>query len=114
MPDLKSFVKARTREAAELIATAARIRASKFSRRTAASVKVVPLPWGALITAGGNAAPMAYPFETGANHPLWGNRHRWYKQPKHEFLDEAADASAAKAAAIMANVIDDWCEVLDL
>jgi hypothetical protein len=111
---LKSLAKQRTKEAAEVIANAARIRSSKFSRRIPASVKVIPTLWGAYITAGGDVAPNAYPFETGANHPLWGNRHHWYAQPKKPFLEEAADAAAKAAADIMSEVIDDWCDVLDL
>jgi hypothetical protein len=111
---LKSLAKARTKEAAEAIALAARANSAKFSRRIPASVKVIPTQWGCYIIAGGDAAPNAYPFETAANHPLWGNRHHWYKQPLRPFLIEAADAASTKAANIMSEIIDDWCDVLDL
>jgi hypothetical protein len=111
---LKGMVKDRTREAAEVIAATAIARSSKFSKRIPLSVKVVSSSWGAYIIAGGDAAPNAYPFETGARHPLFGNRNYWYPQPKKPFLEQAADAASSKAANVMSNVIDDWMRALEL
>ena len=112
---MKAIVKRRTREAAELIASAARARSS-FSTRIPASVRVTMLKGdeAALIVAGGPQAPNAYPFEEGKDHPLFGNRNFWYPTPKRPFMTEASELAANEAAMVMARVIDDAVNVLGL
>jgi hypothetical protein len=105
----------RLREAAEIIAEAARRISSRFSRRIPASVNVVTNTTGTYVMAGGPDAPNAYPFdppEPPSRHPLYGNRKHWYNQPYRPFLEEAAEEAADKAAEAYAKVIDDWAKEL--
>lgn len=48
----------------------------------------------------------AYPAETRARHPLFGNRHHWYGPPGSRFLGPAADARAGAALAKYAKRVD--------
>ena len=50
--------------------------------------------------------PPAYPGETRARHPLFGNREYWYGPPGHPFLGPAADQRAGAAMARYAQRID--------
>ena len=113
---LKNLALAKQRAAAQIIATAAGVSASAYSRRIPRSMRV--LQTGAQrfsVVAGGDAAPNARPFETGDRHPLWG---RWVtgkgRQPKRPFLEEGAAAGITEAASVFATFIDDVCDVLDL
>lgn len=54
-------------------------------------------------------APPAYPAETRARHPLFGNREWWYEPPGEPFLGPAADAKAGAAMARYAKKIDRMC-----
>jgi hypothetical protein len=115
-PALMRAKAARLREAAEIIAEAARGISATFSKRIPASIKIIGGASGMWITAGGpegKIAPNAYPFEDGVRHPLFGMNH-WYPQPKRPFLEEAVTASADQAAEAFALVIDDWAKTLDL
>ena len=129
-PHLKAAQAKRLREAAEIIATAARGLSAKFSKRIPASIKIIGGVAGMWITAGGpdgSEAPNAYPFEDGVRHPLFGlagdgrpgdraqpGKGHWYPQPKRPFLEEAAEATAEEAAEAFSSVIDDWCKTLNL
>jgi len=55
------------------------------------------------------SAPPAYPAETRARHPLFGNREHWYGPPGAPFLGPAADARAGAAMARYARKIDRMC-----
>ena len=48
----------------------------------------------------------AYPGETRARHPLFGNRHHWYGPPGRPFLAPAAEQRAGAAMDKFAQVID--------
>jgi hypothetical protein len=54
-------------------------------------------------------APPAYPGETRARHPLFGNREHWYGPPGAPFLAPAADARAGAAMARYSQKIDRMC-----
>lgn len=119
----KVIAKEATQKAAKLLAMAARVASGKFSRRIPLSVKVIPFPSGngAYIVAGGDIAPNAYPFETGARHPLFAEvgstrytSSPWYPQPKRPFLDEAADSAISAMANVMAAAVDDICDAAGL
>lgn len=104
----------RLREAAEIVAMKAREIASAFSTRIPLSVKITGGASRVYIRAGGPVAPNAYPFETGARHPLFGNRNWWYPQPVHEFMEDAYVMTQNDVADAFALVIDDWCKELNL
>ncbi len=108
----------RLREAAEIIAVTARGIAAGFSKRTAESIKVAGGSTGVLIVAQGSIAPNAYPFEYGSYHPVFARGARsswtWRKQPQHEFMAAAAEASAEAAAELFSLVFDDWSAQLNL
>lgn len=53
-------------------------------------------------------APAAYPGETRARHPLFGNREYWYGPPGEPFLAPAADERAGDALAKYAKKVDRW------
>jgi hypothetical protein len=55
-------------------------------------------------------APPAYPGETRARHPLFGNRKHWYGPPGEPFLRPAADERAGAALAKYADKVDRWCK----
>lgn len=114
---MKRAYAARLREAAEIIAIKAREISASFSKRIPTSIVVRGGTGGVWIEAGGpggSIAPNAYPFETGARHPLFGDTKHWYPQPKRPFLIEAGDAAIEQAAEAFSQVFDDWCEELDL
>jgi len=54
-------------------------------------------------------APPAYPAETRARHPLFGDREHWYGPPGERFLGPAADQRAGAAMARYAQKIDRMC-----
>lgn len=104
----------RLRAAAQIVADGIKAAAAPFSERIAASVKVRSTVKGVYIIAGGAAAPNAYPFETGAAHPLFGDRAHWYPQPKRQFLELGEAGTLDAAADEMSKVIDDWLEELGI
>jgi len=113
-PEAKKAMAKRLKEAAEVVADAARS-TSGFSTRIPASIRVIGGTSGVSIRAGGKIAPNAYPFETGARHPLFAPRGSarytkgpWYPQPKKPFLEEAEAIAIEPAVEAFANVIDDW------
>jgi len=109
------------RDAADIIARAARQISSRYSRRIPASVRVKVSGDGktAVITAGGPAAPQAYTFEgrnSGAPiaHPVYGHGPRsewtWRNQiPVRPFMKQAVDSTIDEAADVWGSeVIDEW------
>lgn len=73
------------------------------------------IPGRITVTVAGNTAviscdaPPAYPAETRARHPLFGDRAHWYPPPGEPFLGPAADARAGAAMARYARKIDRMC-----
>ena len=73
------------------------------------------IPGAIQVTVSGNTAeiscdaPPAYPAETRARHPLFGDREHWYGPPGAPFLGPAADARAGAAMARYARKIDRMC-----
>jgi hypothetical protein len=109
----------RLKEAAQVIADETENITRTFSRRIPLSVRVRGGARGVRIVAGGDEAPNAYPFETGARHPLFavgprgtGRWQWWYPQPHRPYLEEAARAKLEEAAEKFAEVIDDWAKEL--
>ena len=102
--------------AAGLVAKAAKKISAGFSARTAASIHVTSGPNAAYVIAGGDSAPMAYPFEFGTRHPVFGHGPRsswhWAAQPHRPFLDEAAEAAADEAAEELSVFMTDWINTL--
>lgn len=90
------------RAAADVIADAARQLAG-WSRTVPDSISVRVDGNTATISA---SAPAARPAELRLNHPLFGDRDRWYGPPGHEFLVPAADLNADAALAKYAKKID--------
>ncbi len=117
-PAMKRAYALRLREAAEIIAIKARAISAGFSKRIPISIVVRGGTGRVWIEAGGpdgSIAPNAYPFETGARHPLFGSKTApWYPQPKRPFLIEAGEAAIEQAAEAFSQVFDDWCKELDL
>jgi hypothetical protein len=115
---MKGAVAKRLRLAGAIVAAAAKARASAFSTRIPASIKLTGGTTGVFIVAGGDAAPNAYPFEYGKDHPVFatGDRSTWHwgKTPKRPFLEEAVDETADLAAEEFAQVVDDWAKMLGL
>ena len=96
----------RVREAAELIAAAAKADAAQVSRQIPASIRVAQGDdTHAAIYAD---SPNAYPIETGERHPLFGNRNFWYPMKQRRFLENGAVIVGSEAAEVLARVIDDW------
>jgi len=91
--------------AAAIIADGARALAAAWSRKIPPSISVSVSGQVAEITA---TAPDAYPAETRAKHPLFGNRDHWYGPPGEPFLAPAADARADAAMRRYADKIDRW------
>jgi hypothetical protein len=91
--------------AAEVIAGTARELAS-WSKQIPAAINVSVSGSTAEISC---EAPPAYPAETRARHPLFGDRHDWYGPPGAPFLGPAADARAGAAMARYARKIDAMC-----
>jgi hypothetical protein len=115
---MKRAVAKRLREAAEVIATAAREISATIGSRIPATIKIAGGTTGLFIVAGGEAAPNAAPFENGSWHPVYARGPRsgwaWRRQPKKPFLEEAYAVSGEEAAEAFASVIDDWCAELDI
>lgn len=96
----------RLREAADVIADGIRAFSSTFSKKIPASVHVAQ---GSETTASVIAdAPNAYPIETAARHPLFGNREYWYPMHRIRFMEEGASESLDEAAEVYGETIDDW------
>jgi len=89
-------------QAAEEIADGARGLAG-WSKQIASSISVDATDAEAVIST--DVGP-AYPGETRARHPLFGNRKHWYGPPGKPFLGPAADARAGAAMAKYAKKID--------
>ena len=91
--------------AAEVIASRARELAA-WSHKIPPSIKVEVSGNTAVIS---SDAPNAYPAETRARHPLFGNREHWYGPPGTRFLAPAADERAGAAMARYAKKVDRMC-----
>ena len=117
-PALKRAVAARLREAAQILADAARGISGGFSKRIPASVRIMGGTTEVFIVAGGESAPNGAPFENGSWHPVFasGDRGKWHwaKQPHKPFLEEAIASAGDAAAEAFSAIIDDWCKELDL
>lgn len=109
---MKRQVGIRLKEAAEVIAVAARSISSTFSKRIPGSIKITGGTTQVWIEAGGDEAPNAKPFEYGSYHPVFARGPRstwtWRKQPERPFLEEAATTAADAAAEAFSAVLDDW------
>jgi hypothetical protein len=93
--------------AAAIIAdTARKIAAGAGLPRTSAGIEVAVHGSTAEISC---STPAAYPAETRARHPLFGNRDYWYGPPGEPFLGPAADERAGAAMARYAKKIDRMC-----
>jgi hypothetical protein len=94
--------------AAEEIANGARMLAGTWAKTGAVvdSIRVEVAGDTALIIADAGAA---YPAETRARHPLFGDRKHWYGPPGEPFMGPAADQRAGAAMARYANRIDALC-----
>lgn len=93
--------------AAAVIADTARTLAGTWSKQVPESITVEVSGQKATISAD---APPAYPAETRARHPLFGDREHWYGPPGAPFLGPAADARAGAAMARYAKKIDRMCK----
>jgi hypothetical protein len=109
---MKGAVGSRLRQAAGILADAARDISGAFSRRTAASMKITGCTTEVYIVAGGEGAPMAAPFENGSDHPVFarGPRYKWTwrPQPHRPFLEEAVASAGDAAAEQFSKILDDW------
>ncbi len=116
----QAVLAARLRQAAELIAAAARASSARWSVRVPLSVRVEDGGTsGITITAGGPGAPQATTMEGNPDgspraHPVYGHGPRkdwtWKKQiPVRPFLAEAAEVTQDEVARIVGGVVDDWC-----
>lgn len=89
-------------QAAEEIADGARSNAS-WSRSVPASIRTEQVDENTVNVVAD--APPAYPAETRARHPLFGNRHHWYGPPGEPFLAPAAEQRAGAAIEKFAQAI---------
>jgi len=89
--------------AAEIIAAQAEANAAAWSKQIPGSIRVEVEARVATIS---TEAPPAYPAETRARHPLFGDREHWYGPPGEPFLGPAADERAGAAMARYAQKID--------
>jgi hypothetical protein len=92
--------------AAAEIADGARALAAAWSKQIPPDIKVHVS--GNMATISASVGP-AYPGETRARHPLFGNRKHWYGPPGAPFLGPAADMRADAAMAAYAKKIDRLC-----
>jgi len=92
--------------AAKVIADGARELAGRWSASIPPDIRVEVSGRTATISASTGAA---YPAETRARHPLFGDRERWYGPPGEPFLGPAADRRAGAAMARYAQKIDKMC-----
>jgi hypothetical protein len=53
-------------------------------------------------------SPNARPIALGLRHPLFGNRNYWYPMKQRRFLENGAIEALDDAAAVFAQVCDDW------
>jgi hypothetical protein len=91
--------------AAEVIADGARSLASSWSVQIPPRIRVSVSASSGTISCD---APPAYPGETRARHPLFGDRRHWYGPPGEPFLGPAADARAGAAMARYSQKLDRW------
>jgi len=96
-------------QAAEEIADGARQNAAAWSKTgaTVASIHTEQSGESSVLVVADSGA--AYPAETRARHPLFGNRKRWYGPPGERFMGPAADSRAGKALARYAKKVDAMC-----
>lgn len=95
-------------DAADAIAEYARSIASGFSVQIPPRIDVRVDEDAGVATISCDAPP-AYPAETRARHPLFGDREHWYGPPGVPFLGPAADVRAGAAMARYAKKIDRLC-----
>lgn len=89
--------------AAEIVAGEARRIAATWSRQIPPDISVSVS--GNVATISSDVGP-AYPGETRARHPLFGNRRHWYGPPGKPFLVPAADLKADAAMRRYADKVD--------
>lgn len=99
----------RRKEAAKMIAEAAK-RNAAFSRRIPAATIVREYADYTEVVTRGALAPNAAPFEKPLSHPLFGDKEHWYAQPHRPFMQDALDQKGDKAADIIGGVVVDWAE----
>jgi hypothetical protein len=114
----RAALDSRLRQAAQVIADDAKVRAARWSRRMPLSVRITGgVSRGLNVVGGGARAPQYYTFEgkpSGAprSHPVYARGPRsgwtWVAQPPRPTLRPAAEAKADEVARIVAQVIDDW------
>lgn len=92
--------------AAEVVADGAREIAGRWSASIPERIKVTVSGSTATISCD---APPAWPAETQARHPLFGDREHWYPPPGPPFLGPALDQRADPAMARYAQKIDAMC-----
>lgn len=113
-PAARAAEAARLRQAAQIIANAAKRNAAAFSRRIppATSVGGGLSGKGVYVRTNGNKARNAAPFEFGERHPLFGDRNHWYATPHRPYMEDAAEQTLDRAAEAYAEVVDDWAQQL--
>lgn len=94
-------------QAAEEIADGARDYASAWSSSVPASIRTEQVSEKQVNVVAD--APAAYPAETRARHPLFGNRGYWFGPPGARFMGPAADDRAGAALAKYAEKVDRMC-----
>lgn len=99
-------------KAAEAIAEGIRARAAQFSKKIPPGVHVGQGS-ATHATVYASTEP-GYAIETGARHPLYGNRKHWYAMKQILFMEEGAAAALDKAAEDYGyGEIDDWLKQVD-
>lgn len=112
-PEIAKEFNASLKEAGELVAADARIRA-QFSSRIPGTIKVKRGGVNVRIVAGGEGKPHrgeSKAFENKGKggsfrHPVWGHRDRWVTQTAHPFLRPAGLENAEKAAELILHAVD--------
>jgi hypothetical protein len=111
------------KDAAEVIAAACRVMASRFSTEIPGAIRSYLGPTGtsAFVAAGhpggkwGWTPIHAWMFEEPHNgrtpkHPLFGNRKKWFYQPYRPFMEQGAEAAGQQAANVFAEkTVAQWC-----
>jgi hypothetical protein len=113
-PVLARGLRARLREAGELVAAEARSNLSGVSTSIPPTIKVRTSGAGVAVVAGGNGKPLAGLFELGNQGRSGGTtfRHRvfgsdtWVEQPMHPFLYKALESKAEEAEALVVEALD--------
>lgn len=95
------------RNGAEKIARAAREISATFSKRIPLATQVIEDRIGIAVQTDGREAPNAAPFEYAKNHPLFGDREHWYKQPFRPYMLEARDREMPEIEEEMARALED-------